>query len=288
MKLIATLFKYDRINDILSLADGIVIGNKQFGTRLTHSFDLTEIISLLKLAKTLDKSVFLMANQMMDDHQLEDFLVFIKKLPCDLLSGIIVSDIGAVMTLKKINLSHLAIYHPETLLTNHFDFNFLNHLHIKGAFVAKEIALEDIITIGKHKAYDLFLTGHGHLNMFYSKRHLIENYTKYASIENHYTYQQDLKIIESERPLEPYPVLEDDAGTHVFRHHVLSSYDILDQLKPYVDYLVIDSLFKHDDYTVDILSLYKNQSKLTTTDIKKKYQEAWDSGFYYKKTIYKR
>ena len=236
----------------------------------------------------MGKSFFLLANQIMDDAQLEAFSKFIQSLPAKAFTGIIVSDIGAVMTLIKLGLSHLAVYHPETLNTNTMDFNFLSRLEIKGAFVAKEISLEDILMIGKNKAYDLFMTGHGHLNMFYSKRHLIENYTQFASIENQYTNQQNLTIIESERPDEPYPVLEDLAGTHVFRHHVLSSYTVLEQLEPFVDYMIIDSLFKDDDYMVDVLMLYRDHQEDRIINIQKKYKETWDTGFYYKKTIYKK
>ncbi|MFU8792466.1 MAG: peptidase U32 family protein [Acholeplasmataceae bacterium] len=288
MKLIATLFELNRIKDVLTHADGIVIGHESFGTRLTQSFEPALIVEALEQANHMGKSLFLMANQLMDDAQLEAFALFIQKLPAKEFTGIIVADIGAVMTLKMLGLGHLAIYHPETLHTNAADFNFLSQLGIKGAFVAKEILLEDIVTIGKHKAYDLFMTGHGHLNMFYSKRHLIENYTQFASIKNQYVHQQNLKVIESERPDEPYPIFEDLAGTHVFRHHVLSSHTVLEQLKPYVDYMIIDTLFKDDDYAIDILKLYRDYKDDQVQTIQNKYQELWDTGFYHKKTIYKK
>ena len=291
MHLIATLFKLNRLNDILNVADGLIIGHAQFGTRLTNAFELDEIIRISNQTKRQKKALFLMANQMMDDEQLQAFDAFIKSLPIDHFKGIVVADLGAVMVLKSLGLQHLAIYHPETLHTNMHDFNFLSRLSVFGAFVAKEIVLEDIITIAQNKKHNLFITGHGHLNMFYSKRHLIKNFTEYAKISKAFENNQQLKIIESERDDSPYPILEDLAGTHVFRCEVLSSYDVLDQLKKHVDYMIIDAIFKDDDYTIDIIKLYQNKVKDHTLEIKRlqdKYKETWDDGFYNKKTVYKK
>ena len=62
---------------------------------------------------------------MLDDELLDQFSVFLDQIDTNHLDGIIVSDIGSVMRLKSKNLSNKAIYNPETLLTNKYDFNFL-------------------------------------------------------------------------------------------------------------------------------------------------------------------
>ncbi|MDR4969224.1 MAG: hypothetical protein RG740_06365, partial [Acholeplasmataceae bacterium] len=98
----------------------------------------------------------------------------------------------------------------------------------------------------------------------------------------------DLKIIEETRE-EAYPVLEDSAGTHVFRSHVLQSLAQIKTLEPYLDYLVVDTLFKDDAYALSILPMYQNRKsdQLVIDQIQKDYQEIWDEGFFFKKTIYK-
>ena len=70
--------------------------------------------------------------------------------------------------MKALGLTSKFIYNPETLLTNDVDFNDLSSEQIKGAFVSKEITLEDILEIGSLKKYELFTLGHGHMSMFYS------------------------------------------------------------------------------------------------------------------------
>ncbi len=134
------------------------------------------------------------------------------------------------------------------------------------------------------------MVGHGHLNMFYSKRQLIDNFMNFNVEENIYHEKQDLKIIEENRLSEPFPILEDRAGTHVFRSNVFQSLGHLDVLGNLVDYLVVDTLFKDDDYARMVLPMYRNReiNDELIEQIKLKYDEQWDEGFFYKKTIYKK
>jgi putative protease len=167
--------------------------------------------------------------------------------------------------------------------------NFLHQEQILGAYLAKEITLEDIAYIANQKKLKLFMVGHGHLNMFYSKRQLIDNFMHFNEDENLYHNRQDMKIIEENRKDEAYPILEDRAGTHVFRSKVFSSLAYIDQLKNLIDYLVIDSIFKDDLYALKVSKLYQKQVATPSEiiEIQEAYKEIWDEGFFYKKTIYK-
>lgn len=289
MKLLSTFYQLDNLEKLSVFADGFLIGNDDFGARLTKSYSNEEIIQALKITKHLKKSLFLVCNQMFNDDQLTSFKSWIEELPVIEFSGIVVADLGAYCILEQMGLNRLIIYNPETLLTNAYDFNFLADFQIQGAFVAKEITLEDVTHIGKNKKYKMFMVGHGHLNMFYSKRQLIENFMHYTESENLYHNRQDLKIVEENRKEDPYPILEDKAGTHVFRSQVLSSLTHLSELKEFIDYLVVDTLFKDDDYALSVLKMYKNENEDSEliNKIRKDYHEIWDEGFYFKKTIYK-
>jgi len=289
MKLLTTIYNLNHLESLSKHVDGFIIGNQQFGTRQTKSFDKEEILSALEQTRKLKKELFLACNQMFNDTQLESFKNWMIEFPVSLFEGIVVADLGAYRILEKMGFSDKVIYNPETLAANVYDFNFLSTFKIKGVYVAKEITLEDIIYIAKKKNYQMFMVGHGHLNMFYSKRQLIDNFMNFNLEENIYHERQDLKIIEENRLNEPFPILEDSAGTHVFRSHVFSSLQHLEELKKHVDYLVIDTLFKDDDYAAMILPMYKNSQadQLVIDQIQLKYDETWDEGFFYKKTIYK-
>lgn len=290
MKKIITIYDLDNIKDLAVYVDGFIIGSDLFGTRLTSSFCTAEINDAIKLVNSLNKEIFINANQMFTDRQLDDLLVNLKKINLKDVTGIIVADIGTYQVLAKNNLANKVIYNPETLLTNTFDFNYLASFNTLGAFVAKEITLDDIITIGKNKKYKMFMTGHGHLNMFYSKRQLLNNYGKYTNSDDSYHKKQNLKITEAKRKDKNYPVLEDKAGFHVFRSTVFSSLNYLEELAKVVDYLIIDTLFKDDIYGLEIAKLYSNKiiDKNAIINLQEKYNEQWDEGFLFKKTFYKR
>jgi U32 family peptidase len=289
MKLLTTIYNLDSIKTLSAYVDGFLIGNKKFGTRLTMSFEHHEILNALELSKTYQKELFLVCNQMFNDDQLDQFKDFLETLPIKDFSGIVCADLGATRVLSDLGFKDKTIYNPETLLANVYDFNFLADEKIKGVYIAKEITLSDITYIAEYKKYQMFMVGHGHLNMFYSKRQLIDNFMQFTEEENLYHERQDLKIVEENRKNDGYPILEDLAGTHVFRSHVFSSLNYLDKVKNLVDYLIIDTIFKDDNYANQILPMYQKNiiNPIQIESVQKEYNESWDDGFFFKKTIYK-
>ncbi|NLK12825.1 MAG: hypothetical protein GX312_04440 [Candidatus Phytoplasma sp.] len=290
MKLLTAIYDFKIIDEIKDMVDGLIIGNEEFATRLTKSFSLDEMTHIIYHLNKLGKESFITLNQMYTNQKLNEAKIFIKKLPTDLITGFIVADLGLYMTLKELGLEKKVVYNPETLLTNDFDFNYLTQTGIYGNYLAKEITLEDIKYISKHKMSKSFMVGHGHLNMFYSKRKLLKNYITYLNEDKNLENKQNLKIIEEKRKEEPYPILEDYAGTHVFRSHVFQTLSNIEILSESIDYLVIDPIFKDDQYLMEILPLYKKRmyDEEKINDIKAKYNETWDDGFLFRKTIYKR
>ena len=123
--------------------------------------------------------------------------------------------------------------------------------------------------------------------MFYSKRTLLKNYFK--SVNSDYKYQNNFNLtLEEKRRKGKYPIIEDDFGTHVFRDKVSTVIKYLDSLKN-VDYFLIDTLFKSDEYALDILKMFKEgYSEELALKLMEKYDEEWDDGFLNLKTIYKK
>ncbi len=289
MKLLTTIYNLESIQTLSTDVDGFLIGNHQFGTRLTKSFEFNEILEALHMTKKLNKELFIVCNQMFNDDQLELLKKFIESLPIQEFDGVVVADLGAYQMISSLGYSNKVIYNPETLLANVYDFNFLADEKIQGVYIAKEITLEDITFIARQKKYKMFMVGHGHLNMFYSKRQLIDNFMQFNEMDHLYHERQNLKIIEENRLNEGYPILEDTAGTHVFRSHVFSALSHLDDIKNLVDYLIIDTIFKDDLYAHSVIPMYHlNQiDHEIIKAIQEKYRESWDDGFFFKKTIYK-
>ncbi|VEU80665.1 peptidase U32 family protein [Haploplasma axanthum] len=289
MKRIITLYDKDNLEKFFPYVDGFIVGSELFATRLTRSFSISDINEIIEKSNQNNKEIFLMVNQMFTDHQLIEFIKTFKTIEYLNLTGVVVADLGTVVELINLGIKDKIIYNPETLLTNTIDFNFLSSEGIKGAYVAKEITLEDILTIGANKNYQLFMVGHGHLNMFYSKRKLLDNYQELTKSELDYTNLQNLKIVEPKRKDSPYPIYQDKAGTHVFRSKVMNSFTFLEELKTVVDYFIIDTIFKNDDYGLLVAKLYRNGiDPKNQSEIEDSYHEKWDNGFLDNKTYYKR
>ncbi len=286
MKKLVTIHQLESMSTLAPLTEGFIVGHKRFGTRLCASFEIADINLAIKEAKTLGKEIFLMANRMFDDADCDAFEIWLKEVNTDDLTGMIVADIGAMTVLLDNGLGQKAVYHPETLLTNQYDTNIFAREGILGAFVAKEITLEEIRHIGFGRKLKLFMVGHGYLDMFYSKRQLIETFTIKADIEHTFHDHKDLTLIEAKRENEPFPILEDDAGTHVFRYNVFHTEQYLNVLKDAVDYVVIDTIFHDDVYAKKVLALYQQPNDALMQDIMTTYNETWDEGFLHKPTTY--
>lgn len=287
MKLLSMIHDVQNINKLSEHLDGFILTFTKYSKNITYDFTLN-YLEVIDQIKKLNKEVFLSFNRLFTDFELSHLEEFIKDLPFDKIDGIFVADIGTRFIIKNVNQKVEVIYHPETLLTNTFDFNFLEP-DFNGAFVSKDITLKDIITIGLNKKLKLFYTGHGHMSMFYSKRPILSSFKSLVSKDIEVKDNYKLNLKEPKRPNEFFKVLEDDSGTHVFRGYVLASYPYLDELEKVVDYLVIDSLFKDDEYIMSVAPLYRGQ-KLNDEQIdkiKQTYNEEWHDGLLFKKTVIK-
>ncbi len=280
MKHIITVHDLNSIQELSKYVDGMILGHHILGTRLSGSFTKERILNVVETHQNID--FFIMMNRMLDDQLLKMFKEEIESFNMLHIKGIIVGDVGAVYEMISLGYQDKVIYHPETLLTNHADFNMFENIF--GAFAAKEITLETLKEIASLKKYQLFYLGHGHFNMFYSKRPLISRYEEAYDINHHET---SYTLTEEKRPNKHYPIIEDHAGTHIFRHEVMSSMNIYQDLKEIVDYFVIDTIFKNDQYGINISQLYRSLDVEGANQIKNQYQETWDNGFLFKQTTYK-
>jgi len=284
MKILTTLHDIKYLDQILLVADGILIGHSKYAKTLTNEFgaDTNQIIIR---AHNQQKEIFILLNRIFTDSELTQVEQYIKDLPMDLITGFIGADLGLISVLEKLNLSHKFVYNPETLLTNDVDFNDLASLNIKGAFVSKEITLEDILDIGALKKYQLFYFGHGHMSMFYSKRQMLDTFMDYQNESNTLHEDKSLRLSEAKRPDEAYPIIEDDAGTHVFRGHIFNSFKAIEKLESVVDYFIVDTLFLNDTYALDMIKMYKN--KEINESVISQYNQTLHDGFLFDESTIK-
>ena len=291
MNIAVTPFDTQSIEKLSALgADIFIIGTGKFANRLVKSFSLLDIESAARIIKSLHKKLIISLNLIMHNDDIEEvnsFLDTIKRLD---IYGIIFGDLGVYNLAKKKGLEQLLIYNPETLNTNYYDPIFWNKKGIKGLIISKEITFEDIKEITKDKTIEIGLIGHGHLNMFHSRRPLISNFFKYKEEEHkEYLDNKNLKLVEELRN-ESYPVFQDEHGTHIFRAKSLESYKEVATLKNHLDLFIIDGILKDTAYLEETLKNYQeilqSNDQESAKNISESLQDTHDSGFLYKKTVY--
>lgn len=287
MNKIVTLFEVESIHVLKDYADGFIVGQDLVSARVTRSFSNEEIIKASLLAKSFHKSFFVMINRILHDKDAKAYKAFMKAVDSDAITGFIIGDIGVANLAKELGIVKKMVYNPETLLTNKFDVFYYHEQGFKGVFLAKEITLDDIKEIGQNRPYSLFMYIHGYLNMFYSKRQLIESYFENQGKPNLYQNKRNLTVVEEKRPTFIYKALEDEAGTHIFRNNVFAGVDYLQALRDSVDYIVFDTIFHDDQYALEVLKYYESKDESLKYKIQSDYQETWDDGFLLKKTVYK-
>lgn len=292
MKLAVTPFNVISIKELSECgADIFILGNDQYANRLVHSFSTIEMTDASKLIKSLNKEIYINLNLIVhnkDLNKVSEFLDFVSELDVD---GIIFGDLGVYQLAKRKNIENKLIYNPETLNTNYYDPLFWHNKGIKGLTISKEVTLEDINIISEKSEIEISLIGHGHLNMFHSRRPLIENFFMYTNSEyDEYIENRKLRIVEEIRD-ESYPIFQDLHGTHIFREKSLESYKEVNIFKKIIQVFIIDGIFKDTNYLVETTKNYKQllatpKYELKAKELSKLYKIDHDSGFLYKKTVY--
>lgn len=291
MKLAVTLFDVNNVNRLLDLgADIIIAGHGEFANRLVHSFTEEELTEISTMVHKQGKELYVPVNRIVHNDHLEAIgahLDFLKTIAVD---GIFFGDVGLYQLAKEREMVSILIYNPETLNTNSFDPIFWSSLGIKGITVAKEIPLHDILDICKQSPISVSMTGHGHLNMFHSRRPLIENFFKYKDEEHEeYVNNRKLRLVEEVRN-ESYPIFQDDHGTHIFRERPMQAFKEILQLENHLDVFIIDAILQDEVYLESVLSHYVDILATKNIDlaqtVTQQYESTHDSGFLYKKTVY--
>ena len=292
MKLAVTPFSVTSIKKLSDNgADIFILGNEQYANRLVYSFSTIDLTDANNIIKSLNKEIYINLNLIIHNNDLKkvkEFLDFVNELDVD---GIIFGDLAVYQLAKTLGIENKLIYSPETLNTNYYDPIFWGNKGIKGLTISKEITLEDISLIANSSEIEISLIGHGHLNMFHSRRPLIENFFKYTNNEyESYIENRNLRIVEEIRD-ESYPIYQDLHGTHIFREKSLESYQEVNTLKNILEVFIIDGIFKDTDYLAETLINYKGLLSISdhfgkAKAISKQYEEDHDSGFLYKKTVY--
>lgn len=245
-------------------ADAVYIGGEAFGLRAkAKNFPKEDMIAGIAFAHEHNVRVYVTANILAHNQDLEGVRVYFKELKQMKPDAIIIADPGIVMIAKEecpeIEL-HIS---TQANNTNYLTYQFWYSLGIKRVVSARELSLEEIKEIRNHIPEDMEIESfiHGAMCISYSGRCLLSNYfTGRDANQGACTHPCRWKysIVEETRPGEYMPVYENERGTYIFNSKDLCMIEhVPEMLQSGIDSLKIEGRMKTALYVATVARTYR-------------------------------
>ena len=150
-------------------ADAIYLGNNRFSARaFAENFSEQQIIDVIKIAHLRDVSVYLTLNILINSEEIDDIEGVINPLYQAGLDGVIVQDLGVARIIKKC-FPELSL-HASTQMSimSAYGANMLKELGYERVVPARELTLDEIISIKQETGLELECFIHGAMCYSYS------------------------------------------------------------------------------------------------------------------------
>ncbi len=148
-------------------ADAVYIGGKMYGARaFANNFTLDEIKTALKYCHLYSVKLYVTANTVIFENEIEDFLDYMKFLYESGVDAVIMQDLGMISLVRKL-IPDLEI-HASTQINVHNDESlfFLKNMGVKRAVLAREMSIDEIKNLKCDIEKEIFI--HGALCVSYS------------------------------------------------------------------------------------------------------------------------
>ncbi len=197
-----------------------------------------------------DLNCIVRVDRLYQESELEGLKEYLKYLESISVDAILFSDIALNTIIKEDKLNLKAIYAPETLLTNSYDIEELKNDGIDNCVISKDIPFDNMLDIA-HKVKDYcFLRVFGEILISYGRRRFISAYLR--KLEE---YREDY-FLQEETRTQLLPIVEKEDGTWLYGY-CLQSFKELDKISDSdLTGIIIDEVFKEDDFTLEIVRLH--------------------------------
>lgn len=244
---------------------------------------IRELSSKYNLFISVNKNIF---NSEIND--LKEKLIELSKLP---ILGVLFYDIGVLNIVLENKINVNLVWHQTHMVTNYNTCNYYNSKGVKGAFLANEITLEEIVEIKEKTNMKLLVQMFGYPIMSHSRRSLLSNYFK--SIDK----EKENRVYNLTDRENKYLIKETKDGASILYGKLINgTRPLFDLIDCGIDYLVLDMQEVDGDLSKKVLDNYlyilNNISNINEDEkesiINKMNDMIGDStNFFYKKTIYK-
>ncbi len=244
-------------------ADAVYGGMKRFGLRaFAGNFDEEQLRQAVTLCHAAGKKFYLTMNVLPFDDQLDDFVETARIARQIGVDAAIVSDIGAIVTLREKVLDLPLHVSTQASTVNTAAVKHYQALGCERVILARETSIARMKTmIAQLDGMEIETFVHGAACMAYSGRCLLS-----AALANRSGNQGECAqpcrwqyhVVEEKRPGEYLPVCEDDNGAYIFSAKDLCLMPLLPQLiEAGVSSLKIEGRMKTEYYVATVTAAYR-------------------------------
>lgn len=281
MKILVEL-KEKNIDKYKDIASGFVLGLKDFSVLNEVSYTLDEIKEITSKYNNIDIFVKIDKNIFNNEiNELKDILISLDKLN---IKGIFFYDLALLKLKKDLNLKVDLVWNQTHMVTNYRTCNYYYEKGVKYALMSKEITLEEIIDINKLSDIKTIVEVVSLPSVGFSRRKLVTNYKNDLNIEGNNELVVNEKVTGDD-----YKVIEDKSGTGFILNEVLNGTSVIKDLYENNTSYILMREYGLDNFYELVSDTRKYLSnKCNDTSYVEKYKKLGDNtGFFFKKTIYK-
>lgn len=247
-------------------ADAVYIGALEYSLRAAaDNFSIEEIADGVKFAHDRGKKVYLAANIIPHNNDIDRIKAFIDDIKNLELDAVLVADLGMFSAFKE--------YMPEIPLHISTQANNINYaavrtwgkLGAKRVVLAREASLEEIARIRKEAPADLELEAfvHGAMCISYSGRCLLSNYMTGRDANMGacaHPCRWNYSLVEQTRPGEYFDITETERGSFIFNSKDLCMIEHIPELvESGIDSFKIEGRVKTAYYTATVVKAYREE-----------------------------
>ena len=244
-------------------ADAVYGGMKRFGLRaFAGNFDENQLKEAVELCHAAGKKFYLTMNVFPFDDQMDDFVETARIAHAIGVDAAIVSDIGAVVTLRE-QVPELPLHiSTQASTVNTAAVKHYQALGCERVILARETSIERMRSMISHlDGIEVETFVHGAACMAYSGRCLLSAAMVGRSGNQGECAQPcrwQYHVVEEKRPGEYWPVCEDGNGTYIFSAKDLCLMPVLPQLvEAGVASLKIEGRMKTEYYVATVTAAYR-------------------------------
>lgn len=255
-------------NLLNSQADCFLLYIEKYSCMNDRLIKIAELNQVINKIHNVDKKCYLVVNRFLFEDEIVDCIQFLDFYR-NLVDGYYIFDFGILKALRSLGNDLDIIINTNTTMTNHLDIKVLLDCGANYVVLARELTLEELLTIGNKLNAQVIVPIFGHQIISSSRRLLLDSYNQELNLnlKSNYVYS----MIEESRH-DPFLLFQDQFSTNVFDGKVLNG----------IEYI---NLFRENNIQNFLFDGFNLSDNLLLKALNEEYLEIDDTnGLWFKKT----